>query len=563
MSFVVATPGLVESAAQDLAGIRSSLADVAATVAGPTTGIASAAQDEVSVAIASLFGNFGEEFQTLNAAAQSFHAQFVSLMSSGAGAYVSAETANAAQTVLGGGFSLGNVGQTLGGALTSGEAAVGQLAGNLGVALNGGVGLSGSIQAELGALSNAVTNAPAALSGAIQTSLTNAQGAFTALQTGGTPALINSLNEFGATVAAPYQALISNTTANLQAIGNTVMANPLPVLHQFLNNQVFLGQQLASQIQNLPTELANLPADIQAALQNFQPGALLQQFVNNQVGFAQTVGHALTSVPGDFVTGLQGLPAAFQTGAQDLLAGNWTGAVTAIGKGVEGVFLPGFADITLPLSPTPPALPIVPLGVLGDLAPLFSIPGQMAQNFTNLLPLGSIPQLMAQNATNLISSLTNFGATINGLFTAPNLALNFGVPLQFLFDAIGAPATTISAFGSSVTTFANALTAGDATGAVAAILDAPAVLANGFLNGTTLLPLPPLSVALGGPPGLITNATIPLGGLLTPLGPVVTDILGPLPGSEFGGFIPGLLSIGEQLAQSIALPAPSLPSFLF
>src|ERR1700744_37477 len=360
MSFVVATPGLVESAAQDLAGIRSSLADVAATVAGPTTGIASAAQDEVSVAIASLFGNFGEEFQTLNAAAQSFHAQFVSLMSSGAGAYVSAETANAAQTVLGGGFSLGNVGQTLGGALTSGEAAVGQLAGNLGVALNGGVGLSGSIQAELGGLSNAVTNAPAALSGAIQASLTNAQGAFTALQTGGTPALINSLNEFGATVAAPYQALISNTTANLQAIGNTVMANPLPVLHQFLNNQVFLGQQLASQIQNLPTELANLPADIQAALQNFQPGALLQGFVNNQIGFAQTVAHALSSAPQDFLTGLQQLPSALQTGLGQIAAGDWTGGVTSIGTGLEHLFISGFAPIDLSLGG------IQPVNILGS-----------------------------------------------------------------------------------------------------------------------------------------------------------------------------------------------------
>jgi PE family len=60
MSFVIATPDLVQSAAENLAGIRSSLVEAAASASGPTTGIAVAAQDEVSVAIASLFGNFGQ-----------------------------------------------------------------------------------------------------------------------------------------------------------------------------------------------------------------------------------------------------------------------------------------------------------------------------------------------------------------------------------------------------------------------------------------------------------------------------------------------------------------------
>jgi hypothetical protein len=50
MSFVIATPDLVLSAAQNLADIRSSLAEAATAAAGPTTGVAAAAQDEVSVA---------------------------------------------------------------------------------------------------------------------------------------------------------------------------------------------------------------------------------------------------------------------------------------------------------------------------------------------------------------------------------------------------------------------------------------------------------------------------------------------------------------------------------
>ena len=95
MSFVIAAPGLVQDAAEDLTGIGSSLADATASASGPTTAIAAAAQDEVSVAIASLFGKFGQEFHALGAQAQAFHAQFVGSLNSGAAAYVGAEEANA------------------------------------------------------------------------------------------------------------------------------------------------------------------------------------------------------------------------------------------------------------------------------------------------------------------------------------------------------------------------------------------------------------------------------------------------------------------------------------
>jgi hypothetical protein len=101
MSFVIATPDLVQAAAQDLAGIGSSLEEATSTAAGPTTGIVAPAQDEVSVAIASLFGNHAQEFQALSARAQAFHAQFVTAMNGSAAAYVSAEAANAGQTLLG------------------------------------------------------------------------------------------------------------------------------------------------------------------------------------------------------------------------------------------------------------------------------------------------------------------------------------------------------------------------------------------------------------------------------------------------------------------------------
>ncbi|MFV8320564.1 PE domain-containing protein [Mycobacterium sp. 23] len=95
MSYVIAASQLVHHAAHELAGIGTSLADAAATVAGPTTGIAAAAQDEISVAIAALFRDLGREFQTVSAQTQSFHAEFVNSINAGAAAYAGAEAGNA------------------------------------------------------------------------------------------------------------------------------------------------------------------------------------------------------------------------------------------------------------------------------------------------------------------------------------------------------------------------------------------------------------------------------------------------------------------------------------
>lgn len=88
VTFVVcdAAPEQIQAAAQDLAGIRSLLADAAASAAGATTGLVPAAADEVSAAISTIFGNFGQEFHRLSAQAQAFDADFVSLINAGAGA---------------------------------------------------------------------------------------------------------------------------------------------------------------------------------------------------------------------------------------------------------------------------------------------------------------------------------------------------------------------------------------------------------------------------------------------------------------------------------------------
>ncbi|OBJ87370.1 PE family protein [Mycobacterium asiaticum] len=515
MSFVFAAPELVEAAAQNLAGISSSLGQATAAAAAPTTGLLAAGADEVSAAIAQLFGTHGQEFQALSAQAAAFHQEFVTMLNAGASAYASAEASGV---------------QALMSATSGGVGPIGSMAQSI----------STAIQGEVQGISGAVGGAPTAFAAA------------------GLPAAIQNLNAFGAAVAAPYQALAANTSANLQAIHNTFAANPFPFLTQVVNNQAGYAQQFATgfqgALQNLPAELANAPLNIQASLQALagaNPAAFLQQVANNQINFAQTIVTGLTSAGHDLGTGLSALPASFQTAFQDILAGNITGAANTLGQGLENVFLPGFQDISFTLGDTA-LIPITPLGPLGDLLPIFSIPGQMAQNFTNLLPAGSIPAQIAQNATNVVNVLTNFGST----FDPTTLGINFGLPLRLLFDGIGAPINGLVALNSSTTAFISAVQTGNVAGAAAAVLDAPAVFADGFLNGQTLVSLPPLTTTVdfgipGIPPSSLTAvAELPLGGLLTPLSPIDSNI-GVLPGTPVGGLIPGLLSFRSELAAAI------------
>jgi hypothetical protein len=100
MSFVSTTPDIVASAAGNLAGIGSGLSAANASAATSTTAIAAAAEDEVSTALAGLFGTVGQQFQAASAQAQAFHEQFVGTLNAGTGQYVSTEAANAQQSLL-------------------------------------------------------------------------------------------------------------------------------------------------------------------------------------------------------------------------------------------------------------------------------------------------------------------------------------------------------------------------------------------------------------------------------------------------------------------------------
>ena len=76
MSFVIAAPEMVTSAASDLVNIGSKISDAHAAAATSTTALIPAAGDEVSAAIASLFSSRAQAFQALSAQAAAFHTQF-------------------------------------------------------------------------------------------------------------------------------------------------------------------------------------------------------------------------------------------------------------------------------------------------------------------------------------------------------------------------------------------------------------------------------------------------------------------------------------------------------
>ncbi|OQZ89980.1 hypothetical protein BST11_14795 [Mycobacterium alsense] len=93
-SFVIATPEMMAAAAGNLTGIGSAVRAANLAAAGSTTQVLAAAQDEVSAAIAEMFGTYGRDFQTLSAQATAFHEQFVAALTGAGGAYGLAEAAN-------------------------------------------------------------------------------------------------------------------------------------------------------------------------------------------------------------------------------------------------------------------------------------------------------------------------------------------------------------------------------------------------------------------------------------------------------------------------------------
>src|SRR5258707_5536697 len=105
MSFLTAIPEELAAAAAQLAAIGSSLTAQNAGAAAPTTAIAPAAADQVSILQSGIFTAYGALYQQIAAEAQAIQEQFVQTLGLSSGTYSSTEASNAAAAALSAGAS--------------------------------------------------------------------------------------------------------------------------------------------------------------------------------------------------------------------------------------------------------------------------------------------------------------------------------------------------------------------------------------------------------------------------------------------------------------------------
>ncbi|MGX9670738.1 hypothetical protein [Mycobacterium sp. HM-7] len=157
------------------------------------------------------------------------------------------------------------------------------------------------------------------------------------------------------------------------------------------------------------------------------PAPILKQIIINQIGYANTVSTALGAAGNSLVATVAALPPALRQAAQQLAAGQISGGLnTAFQALLNLVVNPGLALMQ---------------------SPIFNIPGQVMQNMTNVAKL--LPDVIVSAGFSVLS-------TVSGVQRA------FGDTAQAVYDGVRA---------------------GNLGAAVNAILNAPAVLTNAFLNG--------------------------------------------------------------------------------
>jgi hypothetical protein len=215
-------------------------------------------------------------------------------------------------------------------------------------------------------------------------------------------------------------------------------------------------------VQVLTTTFNNLAALGQQVQSD--PAPIVEQIIANQIGYATTISTALANAGGSLAASLTALPQAFLTAAQQLAAGQISNALSTA----------YFAVLALVEYP---AL---------QLLPLLNIPGQVLQNITNVVK--AVPSVLVVAGFSALSTVTSVE----------------------------------NAFGDSAQAVYDAVRVGDFGAAVNAIVNAPAVLTDAFLNGYP---------ATGGP------------GILTPVGAGQT------------GLVAALLSLRDTIAQALGAPA--------
>ena len=95
MSFVSAQPAELNSAAENLQAIGSSLTAQNVAAAAPTTSVLPAAADEVSALTAVQFATHAEMYQAISVQAAAIHDMFVNTLGVSASSYAATEAATA------------------------------------------------------------------------------------------------------------------------------------------------------------------------------------------------------------------------------------------------------------------------------------------------------------------------------------------------------------------------------------------------------------------------------------------------------------------------------------
>lgn len=279
MSLLVAAPEIVDAAASDLAGLGSTIKSAVATAAGPTTEVLAPAGDEVSAAIAKLFGGHGQWYQALSARAAAFHDQFVQALSAGSASYAAAEAANAAP--------LQKVEREVLGLVS---APTQTLLGQPLIGAGASTGAIGAGEARVAATISAAARSPLVLqqglttvAGSVQTGVANLAGSAGAagLNLGALPGPIG-----------PWANVITGAWTNLQQIGAEMQADPLPILAQVVHNQIAFASRAGSDLsliwsgglqpllqqmpQNLQTLFTSIAAgNISSSVNTFNTGILV------------------------------------------------------------------------------------------------------------------------------------------------------------------------------------------------------------------------------------------------------------------------------------------------
>ncbi len=96
MEYLVTAPEMLATTAANLEEIGSEISAANASAAGPTTGLVAAAEDEVSAAIAKLFGGYGQQYQAILTQATAFHNEFTQTLAAAGNTYAQAEASNVA-----------------------------------------------------------------------------------------------------------------------------------------------------------------------------------------------------------------------------------------------------------------------------------------------------------------------------------------------------------------------------------------------------------------------------------------------------------------------------------